>query len=140
MRGGRRLIQWVSLVSGRRVKSDERQGQWHRWLSRRCSLSPTSSTADTGTLGGLSSHQGARGNLWRARLPGRLFIVTSGRPNGEISCYTKGGVTFVRVPTGYASSLDRNMPIAIRQRLSSDGYASTKAALEKIVAGQTIPA
>ncbi|RDJ97657.1 hypothetical protein DLM46_36820 [Paraburkholderia lacunae] len=70
---------------------------------------------------------------------GRLFIVTSRRPNAEISCYTKAGVTFVRVPTGYASSLDRNMPIEIRQRLLSDGYASTKAAaLEKIVAGQTI--
>jgi hypothetical protein len=73
-------------------------------------------------------------------LPGRLFIITSGRPNAEKSCYTKDGVTIVRGPTGYASSLDRNMPIEIRQRLFSDGYASTKAALEKIVAGQTIPA
>jgi NTE family protein len=73
-------------------------------------------------------------------LRGRLLIITFRRPNAEKSCYTKDGVTIVRVPTGYASSLDRNMPIEILQRLFSDGYTSTKAALEKTGAGPTIPA
>jgi NTE family protein len=39
------------------------------------------------------------------------------------------GATIVHVPTGYASSLDRNMSVEIRQRLYNDGYAATRAAL-----------
>ncbi|MBR8234584.1 patatin-like phospholipase family protein [Burkholderia sp. AU42008] len=39
------------------------------------------------------------------------------------------GATFVRVQTGYASSFDRRMPVATRQRLYDDGYAATKLAL-----------
>lgn len=35
------------------------------------------------------------------------------------------GATIVRVPTGYASSFDRHMPIETRQRLYRDGYEST---------------
>ncbi|WP_175946585.1 patatin-like phospholipase family protein [Burkholderia pyrrocinia] len=39
------------------------------------------------------------------------------------------GATFVRVQTGYASSFDRHMSVATRQRLYDDGYAATKLAL-----------
>jgi len=39
------------------------------------------------------------------------------------------GATFVRVPTGYASSFDRRMALATRQRLYDDGYESTKTSL-----------
>ncbi|MBR7979212.1 patatin-like phospholipase family protein [Burkholderia cenocepacia] len=46
------------------------------------------------------------------------------------------GATFVRVPTGYASSFDRHMPVATRQRLYDDGYKVTAAALET----QLVPA
>lgn len=31
------------------------------------------------------------------------------------------GASIVRVPTGYASSFDRHMPVATRQRLCGDG-------------------
>ncbi|KVN08198.1 exotoxin [Burkholderia stagnalis] len=39
------------------------------------------------------------------------------------------GATIVRVPTGYASSFDRHMAVATRQRLYDDGYRVTAAAL-----------
>lgn len=45
---------------------------------------------------------------------------------------TRSGATIVRVPTGYASSFDRNMPLDIRRRLYDDGYAATKAALSAL--------
>ncbi|RQZ09186.1 exotoxin [Burkholderia stagnalis] len=45
------------------------------------------------------------------------------------------GATIVRVPTGYASSFDRNMAVATRQRLYDDGYHVTATALSAGVAG-----
>ncbi|KVM92400.1 exotoxin [Burkholderia stagnalis] len=39
------------------------------------------------------------------------------------------GATIVRVPTGYASSFDRRMAVATRQRLYDDGYQVTAAVL-----------
>jgi len=40
------------------------------------------------------------------------------------------GATIISVPTGYASSFDRNMSAATRQRLYDDGYAVTNAAIQ----------
>ncbi|KOR22828.1 patatin-like phospholipase family protein [Burkholderia cenocepacia] len=42
------------------------------------------------------------------------------------------GASFVRVQTGYASSFDRHMAVAMRQRLYDDGYAATSAAMINI--------
>ncbi|WGY69869.1 hypothetical protein KEC55_07850 [Burkholderia cepacia] len=39
------------------------------------------------------------------------------------------GATIVRVPSGYASSFDRHMAVATRQRLYHDGYNVTREAL-----------
>ncbi|MCA8121791.1 hypothetical protein LGN07_23975 [Burkholderia cepacia] len=36
------------------------------------------------------------------------------------------GATIVRIPTGYASSFDRHMPVATRERLYEDGYKLTR--------------
>ncbi|KVA16695.1 hypothetical protein [Burkholderia ubonensis] len=45
-----------------------------------------------------------------------------------------GSASIVRVPTGYASSFDRHMPVATRLRLYDDGYAATAATLPEVVA------
>lgn len=47
----------------------------------------------------------------------------------HVALDTVNGATIVRVPTGYASSFDRHMAVATRQRLYSDGYATTSLAL-----------
>lgn len=41
------------------------------------------------------------------------------------------GATIIRVPTGYASSFDRHMAVATRQRLYDDGYGATAAVLAR---------
>ena len=43
------------------------------------------------------------------------------------------GVHIITVPTPYASSLDKSMPLAIRQRLFDDGYAAMKQALSVVI-------
>jgi NTE family protein len=48
------------------------------------------------------------------------------------------GATIVDVPTGYASSFDRNMTPAIRQRLYEDGYVAVAQAVKRIKASQPI--
>jgi NTE family protein len=42
---------------------------------------------------------------------------------------TKTGATIINVPSSYASTLDTNIPTEIRQRLITDGYNYTKAAI-----------
>jgi len=44
------------------------------------------------------------------------------------------------VETGYALTLDRNIPIEIRQRLFDDGYAASKRALDAMTLGPTLAA
>ena len=43
----------------------------------------------------------------------------------HVALDTVNGATIVRVPTGYASSFDRHMAVATRQRLYDDGYSAT---------------
>ncbi|PAJ82771.1 hypothetical protein CJO71_02750 [Burkholderia ubonensis] len=43
------------------------------------------------------------------------------------------GASIVHVPTGYADSFDRYMPVATRLRLYVDGYAATAATLPVVV-------
>lgn len=64
-----------------------------------------------------------------ALAPRIIDLLLASNEASHVELDTKNGATIVLVPTGYASSLDRNMPTAIRQRLIDDGYAATKAAL-----------
>jgi len=50
----------------------------------------------------------------------------------HVSAAQAAGAHMAFVETGYASTLDRNMPLALRQRLFDDGYAATKAALSAL--------
>jgi len=70
------------------------------------------------------------GSYGLATLAPRIIdLLLASNEDSHVALDTKNGATIVRVQTGYASSLDRNMPTAIRQRLIDDGYATTKAAL-----------
>jgi NTE family protein len=70
-------------------------------------------------------------------LAGRVIdLMLASNEDTHVRAYKEGGATVVSVPTGYANSLDRHMPLEIRQRLYADGYAATAAALAKM----TVPA
>lgn len=64
--------------------------------------------------------------------PRIIDLLLASNEATHIALDTKDGATIVRVPTGYASSLDRNMAAATRQRLYNDGYAYTNAVLGKL--------
>ena len=67
--------------------------------------------------------------------PRIIDLLLASNESSHIELETKEGATIVHVQTGYASSLDRNMPTAIRKRLYDDGYSATKAALSDVAAG-----
>ena len=67
--------------------------------------------------------------------PRIIDLLLASNEASHIALDTKDGATIVKVQTGYASSLDRNMPAAIRQRLYDDGYSATKASLAAVAAG-----
>jgi NTE family protein len=61
-----------------------------------------------------------------------IDLMLSACESAHVSIAQMAGAHMAFVETGYASTLDRNMPIEIRQRLFNDGYAATKAALAGI--------
>jgi NTE family protein len=75
----------------------------------------------------------------RTLAPRIIDLLLASNEASHIALDAKEGATIIRVPTGYASSLDRNMPTATRQRLYNDGYAATSAAI-KAMAGSGVPA
>jgi NTE family protein len=56
-----------------------------------------------------------------------LMLAANESAHNDLAEHT--GATIVRVPTGDAGSLDRDMSPEVRQRLYDDGYASTMMAL-----------
>lgn len=68
----------------------------------------------------------------RTLAPRIIDLLLASNEASHIALDAHAGATIVTVPTGYASSLDRNMPVATRQRLYDDGYGATKEALDKI--------
>lgn len=75
------------------------------------------------------------GSYGLAKLAPRIIdLLLASNEASHVALDTKNGATIVRVQTGYASSLDRNMSTAIRQRLIDDGYATTKTALAELAA------
>ncbi|MDQ7981337.1 patatin-like phospholipase family protein [Paraburkholderia sp. SARCC-3016] len=72
----------------------------------------------------------APGNYGLSTLAPRIIdLMLSSNEAAHVALDTANGAEIVRVPTGYASSFDRNMPIELRQRLFDDGYAETARAL-----------
>jgi NTE family protein len=60
-----------------------------------------------------------------------LMLAANESAHNDLAEHT--GATIVRVPTGDAGSLDRDMSPEVRQRLYDDGYASTMMALASAV-------
>jgi NTE family protein len=61
--------------------------------------------------------------------PRMIDLLLASNEAAHVHLDTKNGALIVPVETAYASSFDRNMTLAIRQRLFNDGYAATKTAL-----------
>ncbi|WP_334034775.1 patatin-like phospholipase family protein [Burkholderia cepacia] len=66
--------------------------------------------------------------------PRMIDIMLASNEDTHAALDTVNGATIVRVPTGYASSFDRHMPVATRQRLYDDGYRATESALVEMLA------
>jgi NTE family protein len=66
--------------------------------------------------------------------PRIIDLLLASNEASHIALDSKDGATIIRVPTGYASSLDRNMAASTRQRLFNDGYSYTMAVLEQLTA------
>jgi|GEM_PF-1556728 len=64
----------------------------------------------------------------RTVVPRVIDLMLAANEGAHNDLAEQAGTTIVRVPTGYASSLDRNMPVQVRQRLYDDGYTATWAA------------
>lgn len=58
-----------------------------------------------------------------------IDLMLSACETAHVTAAQASGATMVFCETGYAGTLDRNMPLATRQRLFNDGYTTTKAAL-----------
>jgi NTE family protein len=65
-------------------------------------------------------------------VPHLIDLMIQSTEDAHISIGKLHGASVARVETGFASSLDRKMPVEIRQRLFDNGYASTRAALKGI--------
>ncbi|CAN0620552.1 NTE family protein [Burkholderia multivorans] len=68
----------------------------------------------------------------RTLAPRIIDLMLSSNEEARMALDGGSGATIISVPTGYASSFDRNMPAATRQRLYGDGYSATTAMLGQI--------
>jgi len=64
--------------------------------------------------------------------PRIIDMMLSANENTHVDLDEHEGAHFAFIETGFASGLDRDMPLAIRQQLFDNGYAGTKAALALI--------
>lgn len=62
-------------------------------------------------------------------IPHLIDLMIQSTEDAHISIGKMQGATIAQVDSGWASSLDRKMPLVIRQKLFDAGYAATKAAL-----------
>ncbi|WP_186247332.1 patatin-like phospholipase family protein [Burkholderia gladioli] len=58
----------------------------------------------------------------RTLAPRIIDLMLASNESARMAADRQNGATILDVPTGYASSFDRNMPLATRQRLYDDGY------------------
>jgi NTE family protein len=78
------------------------------------------------------------GSYGLAKLAPRIIdLMLASNESSHVALDTKNGATIIHVLTGFASSFDRNMPAATRQKLYDVGYSTTAAALKSL---QGVPA
>src|SRR5471032_3398026 len=73
-------------------------------------------------------------------VPRVIDLMLSANENTHVDLAEQQGAHFAFIETGFASGLDRNMPLALRQQLFDNGYAGTTAALVSIIAAAPMPA
>ncbi|WP_280529144.1 patatin-like phospholipase family protein [Burkholderia perseverans] len=71
----------------------------------------------------------------RVLAPRVIDLMLASNESARIAADVRSGAVVVSVPTGYASSFDRNMSVDVRQRLYNDGYRIVAAALAGMDAG-----
>lgn len=72
--------------------------------------------------------------LWPVEMAMRVIdLMLSACETAHVTAAQQAGATMVFCETGYAGTLDRNMPLATRERLFKDGYNATRKALAAIV-------
>jgi NTE family protein len=72
----------------------------------------------------------ANGRIGPIRMAGRAIdLMLSACESAHVTAAQAAGAKMAFIETGYASGLDRNMPLEIRQRLFEDGYQATLKAL-----------
>lgn len=64
--------------------------------------------------------------------PHLIDLMIQSTEDAHITIGKMSGATVAQVPCGWASPLDRKMPLALRQELYDAGYAATAAALKTI--------
>lgn len=64
--------------------------------------------------------------------PRIIDLMLAANEAAHVALDSQNGATIVRVPTGYASSFDRNISLATRQRLYEDGYTRTQLAVSAL--------
>ncbi|MGA7781154.1 MAG: patatin-like phospholipase family protein [Paraburkholderia sp.] len=62
--------------------------------------------------------------------PRMIDLLLASNESSHVELDTKNGAQIIRVQTGFASSFDRNMPAATRQKLYDVGHDATTAALQ----------
>ncbi|SIT43635.1 putative exported phospholipase, patatin-like protein [Paraburkholderia piptadeniae] len=68
----------------------------------------------------------------RTLAPRIIDLMLAANETAHVDLDQRSGATIARIPTGYASSFDRNMPLATRRRLYEDGYTNTQLALSSL--------
>jgi len=77
--------------------------------------------------------------LWPHQFATRLIdLMLSACESTHVSAAQAAGASMAFVETGFASTLDRNMPFEFRQRLFDAGYAAAQAALQPIAQQKAI--
>ncbi|WP_186137311.1 patatin-like phospholipase family protein [Burkholderia gladioli] len=69
----------------------------------------------------------------RTLAPRVIDLMLASNETARMAADVLAGATIVDVPTGYASSFDRNMSAATRKRLYDDGYEAVAAGVAKLV-------
>ncbi|HYD58983.1 MAG TPA: patatin-like phospholipase family protein [Noviherbaspirillum sp.] len=69
-------------------------------------------------------------------VPRVIDLMMASNENTHVDLAAAAGAKVAFVETGYASSLDRNMPLDLRQRLLDDGYNAAADVLARMVAAQ----
>ncbi|WP_233272942.1 hypothetical protein [Paraburkholderia acidisoli] len=83
----------------------------------------------SGSTSSLTTRRSSGNYGLRTLAPRIIDLLLASNESSHVALDTKNGATIVHVLTGFASSFDRNMSAATRQKLYAVGYTTTATAL-----------